>query len=164
MLSPKPGGKRYTVTVGEGAKRLDANLPSVTLINMAGKWVKLQYSRTSVDKAGKALVENNISPLGRIEVLNTINNWRSAHSYPLHLAIKNLQKKASKISPEAITARRLKRLSSIILKLKRNRNMKLTQMQDIGGCRVILPTINEVNQLIHQYLEVPYCSFLFKHD
>ena len=131
---------------------------------MAGKWVKLQYSRTSVDKAGKALVENNISPLGRIEVLNTINNWRSAHSYPLHLAIKNLQKKASKISPEAITARRLKRLSSIILKLKRNRNMKLTQMQDIGGCRVILPTINEVNQLIHQYLEVPYCSFLFKHD
>lgn len=122
---------------------------------MAGKWVKLQYSRTSVDKAGKTLVENNISPLERIEVLNTINNWRSAHSYPLHLAIKNLQKKANKISTSAITARRLKRLSSIILKLKRNRNMKLTQMQDIGGCRVILPTIKEVHQLINQYLVPP---------
>lgn len=118
---------------------------------MAGKWVRLQFSRTQIDKAGKALVENNISPLERIEILNTINNWRSSHSYPLHLAIKNLQKKANKISSHAITARRLKRLTSIILKLKRNPTMKLTQMQDIGGCRAIMPTIFEVNQLIAQY-------------
>ncbi len=118
---------------------------------MAGKWIKLQYSRRQIDKAGKTLVENNISPLERIEVLNVINNWRSSHSYPLHLATINLSKKAKKVSLTVVTARRLKRLSSIIVKLKRNRNMKLTQMQDIGGCRAIMPGIEDVKKLVKIY-------------
>lgn len=115
------------------------------------KWVEPQFSKGQIDRAGKTLVENKLPPLERIDVLNTINNWRSSHSYALHLATKNLNSKAKAINSESVSARRLKRLSSIIVKLKRNRNMKLTQMQDIGGCRAIMPTIEDVQKMIESY-------------
>lgn len=118
---------------------------------MSKKWTELQYSRGQVDRAGKTLVDNTIPPLERMKIFDAINNWRSSHSYPLHLATKNLHKKAKRLNETFVTARRLKRLSSIIIKLKRNRNMKLTQMQDIGGCRAIMPSIEDVNRLVQSY-------------
>lgn len=118
---------------------------------MSKKWTVLQYSRGQVDRAGKTLVDNKIAPLERMKIFDAINNWRSSHSYPLHLATKNLHKKAKRLNETSVTARRLKRLSSIIIKLKRNRNMKLTQMQDIGGCRAIMPSIEDVNRLVQSY-------------
>lgn len=42
-------------------------------------------------------------------------------------------------STQVIVAQRLKRLPTIINKLERHPTMKLTRMQDIGGCRAILP-------------------------
>jgi len=57
---------------------------------------------------------------------------------------KTLQRRAQRISPAAVVAQRLKRLSSIGLKLQKNawRFMTLTQIQDIG-CRAIMPTISD---------------------
>ena len=53
----------------------------------------------------------------------------------------------------AIIAQRLKRLRSIAVKLsaERNMNMKLSQMQDIGGCRAVLPTVRDVEKLVALY-------------
>jgi putative GTP pyrophosphokinase len=45
----------------------------------------------------------------------------------------------SRESSQVIVAQRLKRLPTILDKLGRHPNMKLTRMQDIGGCRAILP-------------------------
>ena len=45
---------------------------------------------------------------------------------------------------DLIVAERLKRLDSIINKLKREPSMSLWAMQDLGGCRFIVPTIKEV--------------------
>jgi len=84
----------------------------------------------------------------RRAILRIINNWRSSHSYPLHLAKKNLQTRAKRISDSAICAQRLKRLSSINVKLRRNQHMKLSQMQDIGGCRAIMPNIKSMFDLV----------------
>lgn len=115
------------------------------------RWATPQFSKGQVDKAGKALARNNLSKLERAETLNIINNWRSLHGYPLHIAKKNLQTRAWKVDMYSISAQRLKRLSSIALKLRRNPNMKLTQMQDIGGCRAVLPTMEEVEELIEVF-------------
>lgn len=41
--------------------------------------------------------------------------------------------RAKKVDRDVIVAQRIKRLSSIQLKLERNPNMKLSQMQDLGG-------------------------------
>lgn len=123
----------------------------VTSDDMA-KWAVPQFeSRGQIDRAGRALVENHQSPIERASALSIINNWRAIHSYPLHIAKVNLKRRAEKVDGRSIIAQRLKRLSSISLKLRRNSHMKLTQMQDIGGCRAILPTIKEVRRLIEVY-------------
>ena len=44
-------------------------------------------------------------------------------------------------------------MSSIQLKLLRYPTMKLAQIQDIGGCRAILSSIKEVDELVAAYLE-----------
>lgn len=111
------------------------------------KWVQPQNSRGEVNRAGKALVSETLSRIDRATVLNTINNWRSSHSYPLQTAKMNLRTKAKKVNSRAIVAQRLKRLSSIAVKLRRNPNMKLSQMQDIGGCRAIMPSIESLREL-----------------
>jgi ppGpp synthetase/RelA/SpoT-type nucleotidyltranferase len=43
-------------------------------------------------------------------------------------------KRAKRVSNVAIVAQRLKRFESIASKLVREPNMKLSQMQDLGGC------------------------------
>ena len=51
----------------------------------------------------------------------------------------------------AVVAQRLKRLSSITAKLRRFRDMKLSRMQDIGGCRAVVRTVARVRQLTTLY-------------
>jgi Uncharacterized protein conserved in bacteria len=85
--------------------------------------------------------------------LGVINNWRSSHSYPLQVVKMALLHRAKRIDPKAIVAQRLKRLSSIAVKLRFNRNMKLSQMQDIGGCRAVLERVSQVADLIKLYEE-----------
>ncbi len=55
------------------------------------------------------------------------------------------------MSPRALIAQRLKRLPAILAKLKRFDKMKLSQMQDIGGCRAILPSVSLVEKLDRAY-------------
>jgi hypothetical protein len=49
---------------------------------------------------------------------------------------------------EGITAARLKRMSSIRKKLRILRKTNLNQIQDLGGCRAILPTMDDVRTLV----------------
>jgi hypothetical protein len=81
-------------------------------------------------------------------MLTVINNWRSSHSFPLRGFGVTLRYRARVADPDAIIAQRLKRLSSIEAKLKRFPEMKLSQMQDIGGCRAIVKNIRSLKQLV----------------
>lgn len=116
--------------------------------DMTTKWAEPQNSKGEVNRAGQALVGDLLSRIDRAAVLNTINNWRSSHSYPLQIAKMTLRKRAKKIDGQSIVAQRLKRLSSISVKLKRNRHMKLSQMQDIGGCRAVVSSIKKLHDLV----------------
>jgi hypothetical protein len=63
-----------------------------------------------------------------------------------------LLNRAKAIDEKAIVAQRLKRLSSIDAKLRQHSTwMKLTQMQDIGGCRAIVENIPRLQRLIDAY-------------
>jgi hypothetical protein len=61
--------------------------------------------------------------------------------------------RARRIDSAAIVSQRLKRVSSIRAKLARpeNRNMKLSTMQDIGGCRAVVRDIAAMKQLVSLY-------------
>jgi hypothetical protein len=62
-----------------------------------------------------------------------------------------LKGRARGIYDHALVAQRLKRFYSIYQKLRRNPNMKLSQMQDLGGCRAVLPNVRDVERLVRLY-------------
>ncbi len=85
------------------------------------------------------------------EALDIINNWRSSHSRPLYTFRFGVRRHAERVDPNALVAQRIKRLSSIRLKLQLSPNMKLSQMQDIGGCRAVAEDVNKVNAIVENY-------------
>jgi hypothetical protein len=111
----------------------------------------LQFSRSEVDKAGSALVTypNNEYPTDK--ALTVISNFRSSHSRPLNTMTVGLRRRAVVESDNFLVAQRVKRLSSIVAKLRRFPGLRLSQMQDIGGCRSVLTSVNEVQAVVERY-------------
>ncbi|MCC6502051.1 MAG: RelA/SpoT domain-containing protein [Deltaproteobacteria bacterium] len=114
-------------------------------------WIKPQYSASSIDKAGQILIDPTVSSSVKSDALDILNNWRSSHSYPLNTFQMRLRRKAPGIDKDVLVAQRLKRIPSIITKLKRNPKMALSRMQDIGGCRAIVNTVDQVRLLYNDY-------------
>ena len=99
-------------------------------------------------RAGTTLMNDSASDIEQKEAYEVLNGWRSLHSYPIDVFQKNLRSKCNQLKFRSFTvAQRLKRMPSIISKLKRNPKMNLARMQDIGGVRVILPSILDVEKL-----------------
>ena len=109
-----------------------------------GKYEIVKYSRNQIKNAGKIYVAENTSENNKLQALQIINNWRSAHSFPLQIFYVNLKR----MMPDGIVAQRLKRLYSITKKLSRFPNMSLTTMQDIGGCRVIVNKFKDIKKVV----------------
>ena len=112
---------------------------------MAHNFEEVKYTRTQVKKAGKLFVSDKATPNEKEDALDIINNWRAAHSFPMQVIYMHVKRSAG---PQAVVAQRLKRLYSITQKLYRFPNMSLTAMQDIGGCRVIVDSIEDVYNLV----------------
>lgn len=106
-------------------------------------WQELKYSKNQVDMAGKRIINQDLDTEIRKKDLLTIDNWRASHAYPMH-AIYNTLKKKLKSHKNIVLAQRLKRLDTILNKLKRFPDMNLSRMQDLGGCRVIFPNLQEL--------------------
>ena len=84
--------------------------------------------------------------------LHHINNWRTSHLYPMNTFSATLRKKLRRYKKKTIVAQRLKRLSTILNKIQRYPDMRLSSMQDIGGIRAILYDINDVYKLRDEYV------------
>lgn len=130
------------------------------------RWKKVEYSRSKIIKSGKAIRKFEKNSIEYKNAVLVIDNWRSAHAYPLHVIYSNLRKKYQ--NKDIIVAERLKRLDSIASKLKREPTMSIWEMQDFGGCRVVVPKINDVydyskelrtSRIRHKYIgEYDYIS------
>ena len=112
------------------------------------------YSRTQVNAAGDALIAPSSSLDDLRNARAVVNNWRAAHSLPLDCIRAELQQRVAGFE-DAIVAARLKRLSSIEAKLRRFRSMRLGRMQDVGGCRVVLPSVADVLSVAGRYGSEP---------
>ena len=106
-------------------------------------------SKNQIDKAGEVLrdeFENEKLPKKfDLEAYNKISLWRNLHEKPLAKVntFISITIKLNKLK-NSFVAQRLKRKDSIIDKLKRCPNMKLSRMQDIGGVRVVCKSIHDV--------------------
>ena len=106
-------------------------------------WKKLDYSNKEITRAGYVLIDPNATEDERCQSIKVIENWRVAHAFPMNTFAVNLRRQVSDIEG-AIVAQRLKRLDTIRGKMARYPTMQLHRMQDIGGCRVIVPTVDDV--------------------
>lgn len=114
------------------------------------RWKILEYSKRQINDAGNTIRRDNATPEEINFATQVIDNWRAAHAYPLHVIYMHLRRMAGS-RKDIIVVERLKRLDSIIGKLKRETNMDLWRMQDLGGCRFIVPTVNEVFTFAEKY-------------
>ena len=105
-------------------------------------WKTSKYGKKKIEKAGRKIASETLTENERAECLEVIDNWRAAHAFPMNTFTINLKKQVSDIEG-AIVVQRLKRLDTIVDKLKRFPEMSLYRMQDLGGCRVIVPTIED---------------------
>jgi ppGpp synthetase/RelA/SpoT-type nucleotidyltranferase len=108
-----------------------------------------------VDTAGDALIgfEDALASFedGYEEALAIVNNWRASHQYPLNTFRQTLSSRARQIDAGADVVGRIKRRPAIEDKLNRMPSIKLSAMQDIGGCRAVLANVNKVYQLVDSY-------------
>ena len=102
-------------------------------------------SNSELDKIGAILRNSNAQTEDYCNALELMNKWRVMHAYPLNTFQPLIRKKIEQLGiKDAIVAQRLKRTSSILNKLKREKTMKLSRMQDIGGLRIILKNVDDV--------------------
>lgn len=113
----------------------------------------LATSKNEIDRAATS-IRHGILGEERLATIKTIQGFREFHLYPLMLLKNHLVRTSSKVSGKTNVARRLKRLATIVNKLERStldgvssNSIKLTRMQDIAGCRVIVNDLNKLKTL-----------------
>jgi hypothetical protein len=116
------------------------------------EWVKPEYKRDQINAAARVLLRNRVVSADEYQAaLRIVDNWRYCHNYPLNTFKVTLRRYALKVFPAATVAERRKRLLSILSKLEREPSMRLTQMQDIAGCRAIVGSVSGVRRLVEIY-------------
>ncbi len=135
------------------------------------RWTAPRFVLGKVDWAGDVLVARPARPWREIDrALMIIGNWRAAHHYPLNTFQVTLRRQAHSVNARSIVSQRIKRLSSIATKLRmfkrvpRLSTVKLSQMQDIGGCRAVLRSRTAVYRLVQLYLDSNLRHDLVDHD
>ncbi len=112
------------------------------------------YSKREVVAAGKLL--SSVIPVTdrrHEDVLNAFKiawNWRNSHILPMRRMRSELGNKARRVNPLSVAAARPKRMKSIRKKLMK-RARSLYDIQDLGGCRAIMATIEEVGLVLDAY-------------
>ena len=117
-------------------------------------------SRNQINKAGAILIQEHPSPDEYSWARDLAEKWRASHAYPINTFQATLRRKLRSFRKNPIAAQRLKRMPTIIDKLRRYPAMKLATMQDIGGVRAILDSVDEVYDLADGYLK----SSRFTHE
>jgi Region found in RelA / SpoT proteins len=132
-------------------------VPSQALVvaeDQTMQWVVPEHPTRDVDNAGNILASENPDPHELDEALGIINNWRASHHFPINTFQITLRRKAEQFADSSV-AQRVKRLRAIQFKLRKHTKnpIPLSSMQDIGGCRVVLPSMKQVRALHQAYLQ-----------
>ncbi|MGJ8670871.1 MAG: RelA/SpoT domain-containing protein [Oceanococcus sp.] len=115
------------------------------------------YSGKQIGKAGEVLRcgKFNDGDEQLSLAMDVLSYWRLCHEKPLEVAFRKVQNVAKKRDKNALFAKRLKRYVSISRKLQRFDRMSLKNMQDIGGCRVIVATEKKLEQVVRDLRKLP---------
>ena len=111
-------------------------------------WSARTTSLNKINAAGKAFVSEWSSTEDLEKAIHIIHEWRAAHGFPLNTMQMRLRNKVKEVDRrKPFVSQRIKRLPAIKNKLKRFDTMRLSVMQDIGGCRAVVASNRQVTQL-----------------
>lgn len=106
---------------------------------------------SKVNRAGRTLKRwwrgDAISDEAAERALNVLLEFRAAHRLPLTKATMGLRSVVTTEGCVVEVSQRLKRVPTMVEKLARFPNMALSTMQDVGGCRAVVDTIDEVRRV-----------------
>lgn len=110
-------------------------------------------SKGAINRAGNLLRDKGNDLNAILEALDLAGKWRACHAYPINTFQKTLRDKVKKLGlgENTIVAQRLKRMPTIIDKLRRYPDMQLARMQDIGGVRAVVESYDDVIRLVQEY-------------
>lgn len=112
-------------------------------------WTEPKYSTKDIDTAGRQLASD--SRALTVQQFDILNNFRASHGFPLNTLQMRLRYIAHRVHKNSVVNQRLKRRQSMMSKLCRLENLKLSKMQDIGGCRAVVPTVAQVAALGEEF-------------
>jgi ppGpp synthetase/RelA/SpoT-type nucleotidyltranferase len=116
-----------------------------------GEFPNLEFDKQQIVQAGEALsgdlIWNDNTAEHIRQVFRIANNWRDSHIHPMRRLRHELMGNLRSLKVRGITAARLKRMRSIRKKLQ-TQPIKLDRIQDLAGCRAIVPNISDVNAVV----------------
>jgi hypothetical protein len=117
----------------------------------------LEYSRHDVRRAGERLAGPILwDDTDHEEIYRTFaiaTNWRDSHVWPMRSVRLSLAQRMRKLGVNGVAASRPKRMASIRRKLRVQDTMKLDQINDLGGCRIVTDTIAGVWSIVREVNE-----------
>ena len=119
-----------------------------------------EESKKSINRAGQTLLRGQFKTEEYAIARDLADRWRACHAYPINTFQATLRRNLRKFSGDPLVAQRLKRMPTIIDKLKRHPAMQLTTMQDIGGVRAVVSSVSDVYKLAAEYRD----KSRFKHE
>jgi hypothetical protein len=117
-----------------------------------------KFTTEEVRQAGKALsgklVWTDHTADSIRKVFAVAHNWRDSHGYPMRRLRSILVGQIRRQQSAGNTVARLKRMPSIRQKLV-NQQWPLDKIQDLAGCRAIVPSIKDARTLIDAMCQIP---------
>lgn len=130
-------GARCRLLGHDVAMETDPGLLTSSRINRAGKTIR-KYLRGEIQDRAKFQ-----------EALGVLIAFRAQHQRPLttaNMGLRSMVKTAGCANPEV--SQRLKRIPTIVNKLWREPTLALANMQDLGGCRAVLDSVDEMGSVL----------------
>ncbi len=114
-------------------------------------------SRKQVKKATSYLracgsIDAQIDADRYLNAWDVIDTYRALHYAPMQTCNVALRGYCSRLHLDATVSQRLKRMETIVDKIARHPNMDLTRMQDLGGCRVVFASLDDLWRLQERLL------------
>lgn len=136
-------------------------LPTFDVASKAGladaRKALAEFTRGDVNRAGEIFRDDRRADIDKLLwAADVLGKWRAMHNYPINTFQATLRNKLKAIDKDALVAQRLKRIPSIVQKLRRFPDMQLARMQDIGGLRAVVGTLKQVEALYHNYRKTAF--------
>lgn len=106
-------------------------------------------TKSQVNKLGKEIRSNiKLGEDPSLDLLENLQEYRTSYKDDLSAVFEKISDIAKNARKDSITSFRIKRIESILSKIKRQPTMSLGNMGDIAGCRILLYSEDSVYKVI----------------